>query len=104
MTMVASCAEATCPQLKITNAETITYTDPRDVNFVKRQEGSEALYICKAGFRKAGNTLTRVCKSGKFTGAEQLCVGAYAVRRKVAVHELVINPGVVHMVVRRTKF
>ena len=81
--MVVSRAEATCPQLKIANTEAITYTDPRGVRFDKRQEGSEALYTCKTGFRKAGNTLSRVCKSGKFTGAKQLCVGACCVWLKV---------------------
>ena len=67
-----------CAELVIANAEKITYSDPPGPTHGRREEGSIAKYTCLPGFKKAGNSVAaRVCKSGKFTGAPQLCVGAF---------------------------
>ena len=63
-----------CVELSIANAETISYSRPKDP-IGRREENSIAEYTCMDGFKKAGNKATRVCKSGKFAGKEQLCVG-----------------------------
>ena len=73
------CAELMCAELEIANAKTIRYSDPKGANG-ERQEGSRATYTCMPGFAKAGNKGSRVCKSGKFDGAQQLCVGELCVR------------------------
>ena len=70
-----------CAKLEIANAKTIRYSDPKGAHG-ERQEGSRATYTCMPGFAKAGNKASRVCKSGKFDGAQQLCVGELCVWRK----------------------
>ena len=67
-----------CAKLEIANAKTISYSDPKGAHG-ERQEGSRATYACMPGFAKAGNKASRVCKSGKFDGAQQLCVGELCV-------------------------
>ena len=74
--VVLMCAELMCAKLKIANAKTIRYSDPKGAHG-ERQEGSRATYTCMPGFAKAGNKDSRVCKSGKFDGAQQLCVGEF---------------------------
>ena len=70
-----------CAKLEIANAKTIKYSDPKGAHG-ERQEGSRATYTCMPGFAKAGNKAARVCKSGKFDGAQQLCVGELCVWRR----------------------
>ena len=72
------CAELMCAELEIANAKTIRYSDPKGAHG-ERQEGSRATYTCMPGFAKAGNKDSRVCKSGKFDGAQQLCDGEFSV-------------------------
>ena len=72
------CAELMCAKLEIANAKTIRYSDPTGAHG-ERQGGSRATYTCMPGFAKAGNKGSRVCKSGKFDGAQQLCVGELCV-------------------------
>ena len=76
--VVLMCAELMCAKLEIANAKTIRYSDPKGAHG-ERQEGSRATYTCMPGFAKAGNKDSRVCKSGKFDGAQQLCVGELCV-------------------------
>ena len=70
-------AELMCAKLEIANAKTIRYSDPKGPHG-EREEGSRATYTCMPGFGKAGNKASRVCKSGKFDGAQQLCVGEFS--------------------------
>ena len=74
--LIALDAATQCAELSIANANKITYSRGRNG---RRNEGSIATYKCKTGFKKAGNKNGRECKSGKFDGAEQLCVGACCV-------------------------
>ena len=69
-------AKSICPKLVIANSEKIRYSDPKGPNGI-REEGSKATYICMAGFKRAGYKKPRVCKRGKFDGAQQLCVGTF---------------------------
>ena len=81
--MIGLDAELMCAELEIENAEKIWYSNPDGPNG-RREEGSVAMYSCLPGFHKPQNSVaTRVCKSGKFTGAPQLCVGAFLRRSTV---------------------
>ena len=74
-------AELVCAALKIANARTIAYSKPPGPDG-KLEEGSEATYTCNPGFKKSGGA-KRVCRSGKFSGKPQRCVGAFCVEEVI---------------------
>ena len=79
--MVTMYAELVCAALKIANARTIAYSKPPGPDG-KLEEGSEATYTCNPGFKKSGGA-KRVCRSGKFSGKPQRCVGAFCVEEVI---------------------